>query len=121
MSLANISVQGPFRSKHGLFLGVIRGLAEHYKMSPNVLRLIVIGISIFLAFWPVVLLYFAAAIIMPSEPAVLPLSERERKIVLLGNVDPKTLVEGLVYRADILERKIQRLEDHVTSKTFRIS
>ena len=120
MSLANMSVQGPFRSKHGLFLGVIRGLAEHYKISPYALMLIVVGVSIFLAFWPVLLLYIAVAIIMPAEPAVMPVTERDREMVLLGLVDPTTLVDSLMKRADSLEAKIRRLEDHVTSKNFRV-
>jgi phage shock protein PspC (stress-responsive transcriptional regulator) len=47
---------------------VIRGLAERYGISPYLLRLAVIGISFFLAFWPVLLVYVAAAIIMPTEP-----------------------------------------------------
>ena len=119
MSLANMSVQGPFRSKKGLFLGVIRGLADHYKMSPFVLRLIVIGVSVFLAFWPVLLLYFAAAVIMPAEPKVLPVTERERERAILGSVDPATLVDSLKSRAVYLENKLRRLEDHVTSKNFR--
>ncbi|MDR2366694.1 MAG: PspC domain-containing protein [Deltaproteobacteria bacterium] len=119
MSLANMSVQGPFRSKNGLFLGVIRGLAEHYKLSPFVLRLIVIGLSVFLAFWPVVLIYFAAYFIMPTEPVAMPVTERDRERVLLGRVDPTTMVDSLMNRADNLERKVRRLEDHVTSRNFR--
>jgi phage shock protein C len=120
MNFANMSVQGPFRSKDGLFLGVIRGMAEHYKMSPYVLRLIVVGVSIFLAFWPVLLLYFAAAIIMPVEPKVMPVTARDRERVLLGQVNPTTLVDSLILRADNLEAKLRRIEDYVTSKNFRV-
>ncbi|MDR3135440.1 MAG: PspC domain-containing protein [Deltaproteobacteria bacterium] len=121
MSLANMSVQGPFRSKNGLIFGVIRGLADYYGISPYMLRLAALGVSIFLAFWPVLLLYIAAAIIMPAEPTVRPVTERDRERVILGRVDPATLVDSLVSRADNLERKIRRLEDHVTSKSFRPS
>ncbi|MDR0620711.1 MAG: PspC domain-containing protein [Deltaproteobacteria bacterium] len=121
MSLANMPVQGPFRSKHGLFLGVIRGLAEHYHWSPFTLRIIVIAAAIFLALWPVLLLYFAAAFIMPTEPIARPVTERDRQRAILGNADPTTMVDGLMTRSDILESKIRRLEDYVTSKTFRVS
>jgi phage shock protein C len=114
-----MSIQGPFKSKKGLFLGVISGLAEHYKMSPFVLRLIVIAISIFLAFWPVLLLYFAAAIIMPKEPTVMPITDRDRQLALMGRVDPTMMVDTLMNRADSLESKIRRLEHHVTSKKYR--
>ncbi|MDR1111139.1 MAG: PspC domain-containing protein [Deltaproteobacteria bacterium] len=120
MNIAKMSVKGPFRSKRGLLLGVVRGLAEHYGWSPAVLRLAIIGISFFLAFWPMILLYLAAAFVMPAEPAARPASDREREIVLLAQVDPATMVEALASRADALERKIRRLEDHVTSKAFRL-
>jgi phage shock protein C len=114
-----MSIKGPFRSPNGLIFGVVRGLADHYNISPFVLRLSILAASVFLAFWPVLLLYIAAAIVMPSEPKVLPLNERSKEVFLLGQVDPETLIEGLAARSESLERKIRRLEDHVTSKNFR--
>ncbi|MDR1487188.1 MAG: PspC domain-containing protein [Deltaproteobacteria bacterium] len=119
MSLAKISINGPYKSPHGLFLGVIRGLADHYKISPFYLRLAVILISLLLAFWPMVIIYFAAAIVMPKEPKVRPTSERAKETVLLGRADPKALVEGLVNRSNQIEKKLRRLEDYITSKPFR--
>jgi phage shock protein C len=119
MSLYNMSVLGPFRSKSGLFLGVIKGLAEHWAMSPFTLRIIVVTVSIVLAFWPVVIIYFIAAIIMPKEPAIRPLSDRDRELYLLGQADPKTLVDSLIARADHIEKRARRLEDIITSKGFR--
>jgi phage shock protein C len=68
MSLSALSVKGPFRSRQGLILGVLRGLADHYGLSPFFVRLAVISISIFLTFWPVVIIYLAACLIMPREP-----------------------------------------------------
>jgi phage shock protein C len=119
MSLAKISINGPYRSKKGLILGVIKGLAEHYNISPFYFRLTVIIISIFLAFWPVLIIYIAAAIVMPTEPKVRPVSQRDKEIVLLGRADPEALMESLSNRSQRLEQKIRRLEDYVTSKPFR--
>lgn len=119
MSLFNMPAAGPFRSRKGVFLGVVSGLAEHWSMSPFALRIIVVAASIFLAFWPVLILYFVAAVIMPARPAVLPLTKRDRELYLLGRADPKTLLESLVSRADQIEKKARRLEDIVTSKGFR--
>lgn len=118
MSFRNMSVVGPFRSRKGVFLGVIQGLAEHWGMSPAALRIIIITLSIFLAFWPTVITYFVAAIIMPLQP-LRPISERDRQLMLLGRADPNTLVNSLISRADDIERKTRRLEDYVTSKGFR--
>jgi phage shock protein C len=119
MSLARISIMGPFRSRQGLILGVVRGLADHYRLSPGLLRLAIIGVSIFLAFWPVVIIYLAAALIMPAEPTIRPHNQRDQELRLLGRADPASLVETLHNRAERLERKVRRLEDHVTSKAFR--
>jgi phage shock protein C len=58
---------GPFRSRKGLILGVIRGLADHWGISALFLRLVVVGLAVLLTFWPVVLVYIAAAIFMPTE------------------------------------------------------
>jgi phage shock protein C len=119
MSLAKISIKGPYRSKNGMLLGVIRGLADHFQISPFYLRIIVIFLSLILAFWPAVILYIAAAIVMPKEPKVKPISERDKEIFLLGKADPDALVESLVNRSQRLEQKLRRLEDYVTSKPFR--
>ncbi|MDR1298147.1 MAG: PspC domain-containing protein [Deltaproteobacteria bacterium] len=121
MSLASLSIKGPFRSKRGLLLGVARGLAEHYQISAVMLRLVVVAVSLLLAFWPVVLLYIAAAAVMPAEPRVFPVSERDKEIVLLCEADPAALMSGLAVRADDVEKKVRRLEDRVTSRSFRVN
>jgi phage shock protein C len=61
-------VNGPFRSNHGLFLGVLRGLGEHFGVAPWILRLVVAALAVLLAFWPVLVAYLVAAVIMPRLP-----------------------------------------------------
>jgi phage shock protein C len=119
MSLATMSVTGPFRSKKGLLLGVVQGLAEHWGKSPFTLRAMAVLISIFLAFWPMVIIYLAAALIMPSRPAAMPMTERQKELFLLGRSNPRALVELLENRLRQLDWKARRLEDIVTSKSFR--
>jgi phage shock protein C len=114
-----MSVVGPFRSRKGVLLGVIRGCAEHWGMSPFALRIIVLTLSLFLAFWPVVIIYLVAAIVMPTEPDRPPAGGRDRELLLLGRADPMTLMDSLLARADQIESKARRLEDIVTSKGFR--
>jgi phage shock protein C len=119
MALSKMSLTGPFRSRQGLLLGVVKGLADHWGMSPFALRIIIVALSLFLAFWPMAIMYVAAAIIMPMEPLSPPANERERELLLLGKADLNTLVASLESRADGIERKIRRLEDIITSKTYR--
>ncbi|MDR0354526.1 MAG: PspC domain-containing protein [Deltaproteobacteria bacterium] len=60
--------KGPYRAGNGLFLGVLQGLADHFRISAFILRLAVVFAALFLAFWPVAVLYFVSALIMPAEP-----------------------------------------------------
>jgi phage shock protein PspC (stress-responsive transcriptional regulator) len=51
-----------------MFLGVVAGLSEYFGISKWILRGIVIAISLFLAFWPVIIVYLISALIMPLDP-----------------------------------------------------
>ncbi|MDR2442345.1 MAG: PspC domain-containing protein [Deltaproteobacteria bacterium] len=119
MSFNQWTLKGPFRSKNGLILGVLRGLAEHWQISPFTVRVLFIIAGFFLAFWPLPIIYVIAAIIMPSEPKLWPKNERQKELLLLGQADPQALVEHLTARFDSLEKKARRLEDIVTSKAYR--
>ncbi|MDR1487189.1 MAG: PspC domain-containing protein [Deltaproteobacteria bacterium] len=67
MKIKSFASNGPFRSRRGLILGVLRGLGEHFGISTFLLRAITIAIGVIFAFWPVILVYIASAIIMPRE------------------------------------------------------
>jgi phage shock protein C len=118
MSLRDLKITGPYKSKNGLFLGVLAGIAEHYRFSPFILRVIVTACSFFLFFWPTIILYLAAYLIMPPEPAVRPLTDRQKEVYLLGLNNPAALAESLRARSLDIERRIRRLEDFVTKKNF---
>jgi phage shock protein PspC (stress-responsive transcriptional regulator) len=51
-----------------MILGVIAGLSEYLGISRWILRAVVIGLSIFFAFWPVIIIYLISAFIMPLDP-----------------------------------------------------
>ncbi|MDR3135438.1 MAG: PspC domain-containing protein [Deltaproteobacteria bacterium] len=60
--------KGPFRSRNGMLMGVIAGLAEYFGISRWLLRLVIVAISLLVAFWPVLIVYVISAFIMPLEP-----------------------------------------------------
>jgi phage shock protein PspC (stress-responsive transcriptional regulator) len=62
------SIKGPFRSNHGLVMGVLKGLGEHFGIAPWILRLAVLALAVLVAFWPVLAGYLVAALIMPRGP-----------------------------------------------------
>ncbi|MDR2456787.1 MAG: PspC domain-containing protein [Deltaproteobacteria bacterium] len=58
----------PCRSRNGLLLGVLKGLARHIGVAPWILRGAVIALAAFTSFWIVLCGYLAAALIMPLKP-----------------------------------------------------
>lgn len=108
--------KGPYRSRKGMLLGVCRGLAEYLDFSVGGLRLIVIGLAIFTAFWPVTGLYILAAILMKPEP-VLPFESDEDEEFYDSYVNSKSMaLNRLKRKSDQINQRIQRMEDIVTSK-----
>ncbi len=116
--IAQLKTYGPFRANDGFIFGVAKGLAEYFGWSVGLVRLIIIVSTIFLFFWPTVLLYLLAALIMSPAPRETLKSPEERDIWLQAQLDPEAALDGLSRRAERLEKRMRRLEDHVTSKEF---
>jgi len=57
------------RSRHNrMIAGVVGGLAEHFGLDPNLLRIIYVLVSIFSAAFPGILVYILFWILVPEEP-----------------------------------------------------
>jgi phage shock protein C len=55
---------GLYRSRGGVILGVCRGIAEYFDFSAFWVRAIAVILLFFTGFWPIMILYFGAALIM---------------------------------------------------------
>ena len=109
---------GLYRSRNGIILGVCRGIAEYFDFSVFWVRAIAIGLLIFSGFWPIMVLYFIAALLMKPEPAM-PIHTDEEKEFYESYVNSrKGAVDRLKRRYDNLERRIRRMEHTVTSREF---
>jgi phage shock protein C len=112
------SERGLYRSRNGMILGVFKGLAEYFDVSVGWLRTIGIIVFIFSGFWPIVVLYLLAALLMKPEP-VIPLESLDDKEFYDSYTQSR---RGAVHRMkrqfDNLNRRIQRMEDVVTDKEF---
>jgi phage shock protein C len=101
-----------------LILGVFKGLADYYDFSVGWLRVIGTLVFIFTGFWPIVVLYLLAALLMKQEPMI-PLESLDDKEFYDSYTQSR---RGAVYRMkrrfDSLNRRIQRMEDVVTDKEF---
>jgi phage shock protein C len=109
---------GMYRSRHGVILGVCRGIAEYFDFSVGWTRVIAILLLILSGFWPVMALYSIAALIMKPEPVV-PIQSNDEHDFYEGYIySRKGTIDRLKRRYENLERRLRRLEHTVTSKDF---
>ena len=99
---------GLYRSRNGLLLGVCKGFADYIGFSALGVRSILIIGLILSGFWPIMGLYFLAALIMKPESASPVMSEANRK----------GAAERLKRRYINMERRLRSMEDAVTSREF---
>lgn len=115
---AQIKSYGPFRANDGVLFGVAKGLADYFGWSVGLVRLILILATVFLFFWPTIILYLAAALIMSPAPEHRLDTQEERDIWLQAQLDPGAAMEQLGRRAGAVEKRLRRMEDFVTSREY---
>ncbi|MDR1043821.1 MAG: PspC domain-containing protein [Candidatus Adiutrix sp.] len=115
---AQLKTYGPFRANDGVIFGVAKGLAGYFGWPVGLVRLILILATVFLFFWPTVIAYLAAALIMSPAPAERLDTQEERDIWLQTQLDPSAAMEQLSRRARGVEKRMRRLEDFVTSREY---
>ena len=107
---------GLYRSRNGIILGVCRGIAEYFDFSVFWVRAIVVIVLFVSGFWPIMALYFIAALLMKPKPVVPIQTEEEQEFYDSYTHSSKGAVERLKRRYDSLERRIQRMEHTVTAR-----
>lgn len=110
--------KGLYRSRNGMILGVIRGIAEYFDFSVFWARAIVVILLLVSGFWPVTGLYFLAALIMKPAP-VLPIDSEDAHDFYDSYIHSRPrAVDRLKRRYDRVEQRIRRMEDAVTSRDY---
>jgi phage shock protein C len=109
----------PYRSRSGILLGVCKGLADYLGTSAFVVRMVFLLGMLFTGLWPLVGLYFLAALLMKPEPALPPADMHEQELYDLYTRDPARATGSLRERFERVDRRIRRIEDLVTSRTAR--
>ena len=114
----NILRSGLYRSRNGVILGVCRGIAEYFDFSVFWIRAIALALFFISGFWPTMVLYFIAGLLMKPEP-VLPIDGEDEKEFYDGYIHSrKGAVDQLKGRYDNIERRIQHIEHAVTRREF---
>ena len=109
---------GLYRSRNGLLLGVCRGVAEYFDFSVFWVRAIVLILLFFSGLWPIMALYFIAALLMKPEPVIPIESDDQQEFYNSYIHSRKGAIDRLKRRYENLERRIQRIEHTVTTKEF---
>lgn len=114
----NILGGGLYRSRKGVVLGVCKGIAQYFDFSLFWTRVIAILLLLFSGFWPVMIVYFLAALLMKPEPAIPIDSEEEQEFYDSYVHSRRHAVDRLKKRYEKLERRIRRMEHTVTAREF---
>jgi len=110
--------RGLYRSREGIILGVCRGIAEYFNFSVFWMRAITLLFLFISGFWPVLGLYFVAALLMKPEP-VLPIhTEDEQEFYDTYTHSRKAAADRVRRRYEALERRLRRLEHTVTTPEY---
>ena len=109
---------GFYRSRNGIILGVCRGIAEYFDFKIFWVRAIAVLLLFFSGFWPIMGLYFIAALMMKPEPVIPIRTDEEQEFYNSYIFSRKGATDRLRRRYENLERRIQRLEHSVTAREF---
>ncbi len=114
----SMSGSGLYRSRSGVIMGVCRGLADYFDISVFWIRAIAVILFIFTGFWPVVGIYFLAALLMKSESVKNSATGSNHKAGSRYGCMRNHTAERLKRKWKHLEKRIRRMEDKVTSREF---
>jgi phage shock protein C len=110
--------RGFYRSRHGVILGVCRGLADYFDLKVFWIRVIFIFLLLVSGVWPMLIIYLIASLIMKPEP-VRPLDSEGEKEFYDSYTDSRHRAASRIKRRyHDLERRIRRMEDVVTGREF---
>ncbi len=110
--------QGIYRSRKGMFMGVCRGLADHFDFNVFWVRLIVVVLFLFTGFWPVGVMYIVAGLLLTAEPVSPFRDEKDQEFYQNYAQSRQSAIQRIKRKFDSIERRIQRMEHTVTSREF---
>ena len=110
--------RGLYRSRSGIIMGVCRGIGDYLNFSVFWIRAILIILFLISGFWPVVVLYFAAALLMKSEPMIRLHHHYDEEFCGAYARTRRSSSDHMKRRHQTLERRLHNLESMVTSKEY---
>ncbi|MBI1320323.1 MAG: PspC domain-containing protein [Candidatus Hydrogenedens sp.] len=108
----------PYRSRHGRIFGVCKGLADYWDVNVRALRICAVLLFFVTGFWPLVIGYVIAALLMKPEPMVPITNEADAEFYSSFTTSKVMALHRLKRTFDNLDRRIQRIESIVTAKEY---
>jgi phage shock protein C len=106
-----------YRARDGIVLGVCGGLADHFGIDRRVMRLVVALAA--LMFFPTVLIgYVVLGLLLEKDPDRPPIGARQRGQARRESAADR--LERQQQRFRDLDRRLQRLEEYITSSRFKL-
>lgn len=107
-----------YRSRKGAFCGVLQGISDYYDVNVTWVRVTFVFLVLCTGLTPLVLAYFVAVLIMKDEP-VMPLETAEDEEFYHSYTSSRSMALDRLKRTyDNLDRRIQRIENAVTTRDF---
>lgn len=107
-----------YRSRHGMFFGVCKGLAEYGDIPVFWVRVATFIACLLTGFWPMILLYIVAAIFLKPAPVIEFTSDEDWDFYQAYTTDRKRALTRLRKRCEVLDRRTRRMENVVTNREF---
>ncbi len=109
---------GLYRSRKGIILGVCKGMAEYFDFSVFWIRTITVIVLIISGLWPIMGLYFLAALLMKPKPVIPIHSDDEQEFYDSYTHSRRAAAQRVKRRYDNLESRLRRMEHTVTTPEF---
>jgi phage shock protein C len=107
-----------YRSRRGSIFGVCRGIAEYFGMSVFWTRFFAVLLLLFTGLWPTLFVYVALGFLLPLEPVEPIRSTSEQEFYDSYANSRRNALHRLKRTFDHLDRRISRMEDHVTASEY---
>lgn len=109
---------GFYRARDGMVLGVCKGIARYRDLPVTGVRFSVIFLTLLTGFWPGILLYALAGLLMEPEPLVKPESPQESDFYSRFHGSRVEALQELSLKMNSLNSRVQHMEDRVTQPGF---
>jgi len=107
-----------YRSRNGLIMGLLKGIADRFDLSLFWLRFLTIITSFFTGFVPGIIIYAITSLLISKEP-IIPLNTMaEAEFYDSYTHSRQGAIHRVKRRFDKLEARIRRMESSVTDREF---